>query len=105
MAGLRTRRSILRSVAAIASGLAAGACSSRWRDQSAPGRPAHPPVRLEQRDGMWWLVPPNGKPFFSVGVSVLNAGVPRVEHDLENPAYAAWQLYPTERAWCDAAVE
>jgi hypothetical protein len=62
-------------------------------------------VRLEERDGWWWLVPPDGRRVFSVGVSCVNGGVPRDEYDPDNPGYAGWRLYRDERAWCDAVVE
>lgn len=66
---------------------------------------AGPPHRLlHSGSGAWTLVSPQGRPYFSVGVSCVDQGLVRAEYDPENPAYAAWRHYPDERAWCDATL-
>jgi hypothetical protein len=54
--------------------------------------------------GVWRLVSPEGRRFFSLGVCCVNPGVVRDEYDPENPAYAAWRYYPDSRAWADSAA-
>ena len=43
----------------------------------------------------WWLVSPEGRKFFSLGVCCIHQGTSRDTFDVENPSYAAWQHYPT----------
>jgi hypothetical protein len=59
-------------------GAAFPADRSRWggdatRTWNATGR-----FRTEQREGRWWLVDPDGHPFFSAGLDCVNAGEPTV---------------------------
>ena len=102
MSGRVTRRAFLRGTAAGMSGALAAGCARRPRPapRGAPPAVSPPPVRVEGRDGRWSFVAPDGRPFFSVGVSCLDGGVPRAEYDPENPAYARWRLYPDDGAWC-----
>jgi hypothetical protein len=65
--------------------------------------PASPAVRLESRDGTWWLTAPSGESFFSLGVSVVSPGLTRAEYDPENPGYAAFRHYGDTAAWARAA--
>ena len=102
MAGRYTRRSFLRTAAAGAA-LAAGSCAVRRGSDPPP--PAGPAFALRQRDGAWWLVDPGGRPFYSLGVSCVDRGVPRDDYDPDNPPYAAWRHYPDAAAWRDATLE
>ena len=57
---------------------------------------AHPARRsfygLEQREGVWWFVTPDGRPFFSSGVNVVSPGVPPEDYQENNPSYSALRL-------------
>ncbi|MBM3846318.1 MAG: hypothetical protein FJ405_08535 [Verrucomicrobia bacterium] len=66
--------------------------------------PPTPRFSLQQSNSQWWLVAPGGRPFFSSGVSVVTRGATRESHDIENPAYAAWQHYPHDGAWADETL-
>ena len=59
---------------------------------------------LTNEVGRSWLVPAGGRPFFSLGVCVVNQGIGREQYDPENPGYAAWQHYPTAMAWADESL-
>ena len=69
-----------------------------------PARPATPPFTIEQRSSAWWLVSPEGRPFFSLGVCVVTPGAARESFDPENPGYAAWQHYASPDLWAEATL-
>jgi hypothetical protein len=50
-------------------------------------------------DGVWWFVDPQGKKFYSLGVSDIGAGPAREAYDPNRPAYAAFLHYKSNRAW------
>jgi hypothetical protein len=52
----------------------------------------------------WWLKSPEGQPFFSVGVCVLDQGVPRHQYDERKPAYGGWRHYDSPTEWADASL-
>lgn len=60
--------------------------------------------RVEQRNGVWWFVAPDGRPFFSNGVNVIATGATRENYRAENPEYAAFRHYPTTGAWVEATL-
>ena len=60
---------------------------------------------IRQQGTGWWLVNPQGQPFFSLGVCCVTLGASREEYDPENPGYAAWQHYPDSRSWADATSQ
>jgi hypothetical protein len=64
---------------------------------------SQPPFRLQKDGDRWWLVGPEARPFFSLGVCVVTRGLAREEFDPENPGYAAWQHYADDQAWALAA--
>jgi hypothetical protein len=66
--------------------------------------PALPPFSIAQRNSNWWLVSPQGKAFFSLGVCSTGQGDPRESFDPENPGYAAWQEYASPDAWAEATL-
>jgi hypothetical protein len=68
-------------------------------------QPANPPFSIQQTESGWWLLSPEGKPFFSLGVCVVTEGTSRSAFDSENPGYAAWQHYPSSNAWADATLQ
>ena len=59
---------------------------------------------VQKRGSSWWLVSPEGRPFFSRGVCVVTQGIAREALDPNNPGYAAWQHYPSPSAWADATL-
>lgn len=61
--------------------------------------------RVEQRNGVWWFVAPDGKLFFSSGVNVVSPGQSRENYNPKNPEYAAFQHYPTTKDWVDETLE
>src|SRR5687767_2956568 len=67
--------------------------------------PAGKPFSIQHRDGITWLVRPNGERFFSLGVCCVDMGVSRREFNPGNPAYAAWQHYPNSNRWAEATLE
>ena len=60
-----------------------------------------PPFSIARKDSGWWLVSPQGLPFFSLGVCSVNQGASRQSFDPENPGYAAWQQYASPNLWAD----
>jgi hypothetical protein len=64
-----------------------------------------PPFTLRVQNGTWWLITPQGKPFFSLGVCCVTPGDPWLTYSPDNPGYAAWKRYPDAVAWADAVVE
>lgn len=66
---------------------------------------AGPPFSVQQQNGAWWLVRPDGTRFFSLGVCCVNPGDTFLDYNPKNPGYAAWQHYPNAEAWADATVE
>src|SRR5687768_12674901 len=49
--------------------------------------------RVAEVDGAWWLVTPDGKPFFSSGVNVIDVGGKRERYNPQRPEYAAFRHY------------
>jgi len=62
------------------------------------------PFSIEKQGAAWWLISPEGRKFFSLGVCCVHQGASRDSFDPENPAYAAWQHYETAAAWADASL-
>jgi hypothetical protein len=60
--------------------------------------------RVEQRQGIWWFTTPDGKPFYSMGVNVVDMGAPRQTYDPKSPEYAAFLHYPSPEAWTQATL-
>jgi len=69
-----------------------------------PLQPSTPPFSIKQDGSGWWLVTPEGKPFFSLGICVASQGASRDSLDLENPGYAAWQHYASPEDWANATL-
>jgi len=65
---------------------------------------ATPPFSIRQDGSGWWLVSPDGKPFFSRGVCVITQGQARESFDPNKPGYAAWQHYDSSEAWADSTL-
>lgn len=72
---------------------------------AAPAADLMAPFTLRQNSNDWWMVAPDGRKFFSLGICMVTPGVSREAFDPENPAYAFWQAYPTETAWADGTLD
>jgi hypothetical protein len=66
--------------------------------------PVVPPFALREKPSGWWLLSPEGKPFFSLGVNVVTPGIAQEELDPDNPAYCAWKHYSSTADWSDATL-
>jgi hypothetical protein len=60
---------------------------------------------VAEGDGVWWFIDPQGKQFFSLGVSDIGAGPSREKYDHNRPAYAAFQHYASTDAWAQHTLE
>lgn len=60
--------------------------------------------RVAQQEGVWWLIAPDGKRFFSLGVNVVDRGATRDRYRPDRPEYAAFRHYPDEAAWARATL-
>jgi hypothetical protein len=85
------------------------ACSS-----SAPAPAQAAPIHLDatgffhtqQAGGRWWLVTPEGKPFFSLGVNHVTANSDTDQQTGQCPyCEAVAKDYPSTQAWVDATVK
>ncbi|HAM72675.1 MAG TPA: hypothetical protein DCM86_13620, partial [Verrucomicrobiales bacterium] len=56
-------------------------------------------ARFEESDGSWWVKPPGGPPFFSLGIDVVDPGADPGLEDPENPSYTYRHRHPTPEAW------
>ncbi len=65
---------------------------------------AAPPFLIRQDDSGYWLVSPDGNPFFSRGVCVITQGISREQYDPNKPGYSAWQQYDSPTAWADSTL-
>ena len=59
---------------------------------------------IQQQGSTSWLVGPDGRRFFSLGVCCVNQGVSPGEFDPANPGYAAWRHYADSNQWTDATL-
>jgi hypothetical protein len=64
----------------------------------------NPPFSIQQREGNYWLIKPDGERFFSFGVCVVNMGQARQDFNPTNPAYAAYQHYSDSNQWANATL-
>src|SRR6266487_3753088 len=62
------------------------------------------PFAIQQREGISWLIKPNGERFFSFGVCVVGMGASRGELNPTNPGYAAFQHYEDSNRWAEATL-
>ncbi len=73
-------------------------------ERTAPSTNPAPAFTVKKDDGKWWLVSPEGKRFFSMGVCVVSRGSSKEEFDPENPSYASWQHYESPGKWAEATT-
>jgi hypothetical protein len=74
--------------------------TSKTRAGGSPGR-----FTVKETEGTWWLVDPQGNPFFSRGVCCVNTGASWKDYSTSNPGYAAWQHFPSAEAWAGRTVD
>ncbi len=60
---------------------------------------------VAERDGVWWFVGPDGAPFFSNGVNVVDEGVDPKHYTRKAPAYSALRFHTSKDAWASATQE
>lgn len=63
------------------------------------------PFSIEQRDGISWLMRPNGQRFFSLGVCCVNQGFSPETFNPANSGYAAFQHYAHSNLWARATLK
>ena len=63
------------------------------------------PFSIQEREGVSWLVKPNGEKFFSLGVCVVNEGATIEQFNATNPGYAAFQHYESSNRWAEATLK
>lgn len=63
------------------------------------------PFGVGVRDGVWWMLRPDGTPFWSFGVDCVAPGSDWRTIDLGNPSYAAFRLFPDSKAWVDSTLD
>jgi hypothetical protein len=106
----------LRTLLVLAASVLLLSCgSSRPRDENAPEAASVQSISvaagasgcsfsLSVHDGISWLVDPDGKRFFSLGVCVVDRGIAPGEYDPGKPGYASWRHYPDPAAWANATL-
>jgi len=73
---------------------------------AAPASHSQPRFKLIDDHGTWWLVGPDKKRFFSLGVCCVEPGTSFAEYDTKNPSYAAFKYYPEgKQAWAEDVVQ
>jgi len=65
----------------------------------------HPAFRLEERNGVWWLIQPDGETLFSKGVCCVNGGIEWDKYDTANPGYAAWHHFSNPDEWACSTMD
>jgi len=78
---------------------------SCWLASARVAAAGNPPFTIQQREGGTWLVKPDGEPFFSLGVCVVDMGASRADFNPANPGYAAWRHYSDSNHWADATLK
>jgi hypothetical protein len=64
-----------------------------------------PSFSIQEQQGTSWLIKPNGKRFFSLGVCVVDQGASRNNYNPTNPGYAAFQNYENSTRWAEATLQ
>lgn len=79
-----------------------GASVDSGPGSSASDKPARCTVRRDAKG--WWLVSPEGEPFFSLGICMFNQGSAKEDYTAAKPSYAALRHYEAPEAWADASL-
>lgn len=61
--------------------------------------------RVAEVSGAWWFVAPDGKPFFSSGVNVIDVGGTPERYSPQRPEYAAFRHYADTTSWAAATEQ
>ena len=61
--------------------------------------------RAEEIDGRWWLITPEGHPFFSTGVNVLNFTGTATSKGVCHYEETARRIYGTPEAWAERQAQ
>ncbi|MCX7428010.1 MAG: hypothetical protein NTW96_20570 [Planctomycetia bacterium] len=61
--------------------------------------------RAEEIDGRWWLITPEGHPFFSTGLNVLSFAGTATAGGVQHYEQAARRIYGTPEAWAEKQAE
>src|SRR5262245_59616136 len=69
------------------------------------GTVAEKPFSIYRREGVDWLVKPDGSRFFSLGVCCVDQGAARGSYVSEKPGYAAWRYYADSNQWAKATLQ
>ena len=76
---------------------------ARYRaGKDSPQTAVAPGFSIETHDHRSWLARPDGTPFFSFGVCVVDQGASRANFNPTNPGYAAFQHYRDSNDWAAA---
>jgi hypothetical protein len=78
-------------------------CNRPFRQRPTEGIHAAP-FSLRKQDGTWWLLTPDRRRFFALGVCCVDRGTSADRYDAENPSYAAERHYPHAAAWADKTL-
>ena len=60
---------------------------------------------VKELNGVWWLINPEGKQFFSSGVCCVNTGASFEDYSYENPGYSAWQHFSDPMEWAEYTID
>lgn len=61
--------------------------------------------RVEEIDGQWWLITPEGHPFFSTGMNVLNYSGTATKDGVRHYQEACDEKYESREAWAEAQFD
>src|SRR5438105_4176180 len=67
--------------------------------------PAPAFFHVRKDNGVWWLVAPDGKRFFSSGVDVVDRGQKREKYRKDQPEYASFRFSFDDSAWARDTLE
>jgi hypothetical protein len=59
---------------------------------------------VTQKEGRWWLVDPQGQPFFASAINSVGIGPDLAHFDAAKPSYCGLRYYPDQKAWATATV-
>src|SRR5688572_4890171 len=68
-------------------------------------QPKHGAFTIQERNGVQWLVRPDGEYFFSLGVCCVDQGASREKYETQNPAYGGWRHYSDSNEWASATAK
>lgn len=78
------------------------AFASREAPVAAASKPSF--YRIDRSGDAWWLVSPEGRRFFSLGVNVVDRGADARDYRPDRPEFAAFRYYPDPESWAAATL-